>query len=157
MHPNTNGMAEQLKCAYGAISTATAASTGDDTEVNGAALDVNGKYGSLKVALQYTTALTEDKTLSLTANLQTADDSSFAVNAEDMGDALTKTAFATGGSGGTTETGIVELDFDLRGARRYVRIQYTPDLSHTSTDTCTVAAAYVLAGANTQTIGSKSN
>ena len=156
MHPNVNGMAEQLKCAYAAISTALAAGTGDDTEVNGAALDVNGKYGSLKVALAYTATLTSTKTLSLTANLQTADDSSFSVNAEDFGVAMAKTAVA-GGEGVTSATGIVELDFDLRGARRYVRIQYTPDLSHSGTDTCTVAAAYVLAGATTQPIGSKSN
>jgi hypothetical protein len=156
MHPTENGMAEQLKCAYGAISTATAAGTGDNTEVDGAALDVNGNYGSLKVCLAYEAALTSEKTLSLTANLQTADDSSFSVNAEDFGDALTKTEVA-GGTGITSATGVVELDFDLRGARRYVRIQYTPDLSNTGTDTCTVAAAYILAGATEQPIGSKAN
>ena len=159
MIPVTNGMAEQLKCEYAAISTATAGSTGDNTEVNGAALDVNGNYGSLKVAVVYTTTLTEAKTLTMKSmNLQTADDSSFTENVADYGDAITAdTLVATGGTSGSTHTGIFEMDFDLSAARRYVRVQYKPDLSHTSTDTASFAATYILAGATEQPIGSKAN
>jgi len=159
MQMNTTGMAEQLKCEYGAISSALAAGTGDNTEVNGAALDVNGNYGSLKVMIAYTTTLTEDKTLTMkTANLQTADDSSFTENAADFGDAITAdTVLATGATSGSTSTGLIEMDFDLSAARRYVRVQYKPDLSHSGTDTATFSASYILAGAKEQPIGSKSN
>ena len=68
----------------------------------------------------------------------------------DFGDALAATVVATGGSGGSTVTGVVELDFDLTGAEAYVRAQYTPDLSATGTDTATLAVTYVLCGAESQ-------
>jgi hypothetical protein len=157
MHPNANGLAEQLKCVYAAHTTATAASTGDNTEVNGAALDVNGDYQSLKVVIAYSAALTSTETISFTANLQTADVHTFNDGSqEDYGDALSKTAVA-GDTGVTSATGVVELDFDLRGAKRWVRVQYTPDLSAGGTDTLAASAVYILGGSRVQPIGSKAN
>lgn len=41
----------------------------------------------------------------------------------------------TGGTGGTTQRGIVRFGANIQGARQYIRIKYTPDLSASGTDT----------------------
>lgn len=155
MHPNVNGGAELLRCQLGKVSTATAAGTGDDTAVNCDAVDVHGNYGFMKVALAYSAALTSTKTLSITAKVETSDVSNFATKS-DFGTAMAKTAVA-GGEDVTSAAGVLEFDFDLRGAKRYVRFVYTPDLSASGTDTATLCATYVLGGAAEQPITAKSN
>jgi hypothetical protein len=42
---------------------------------------------------------------------------------------------STGGTGGTANNRTVVLQADLKGANRYVRFDYTPQLSAASTDT----------------------
>ena len=54
---------------------------------------------------------------------------------------------STGPSGGGTRTGVIELDFDLSGADRYTRLQFTPNLSASATDVAELSAVYILAGA----------
>ena len=65
----------------------------------------------------------------------------------DFGDALASVTVATGPSGGGTRTGVIELDFDLSGADRYTRLQFTPNLSASATDVAELSAVYILAGA----------
>lgn len=155
MHMNTQGLAETLAARFAAISSATAGGTGDTTEVNGAYVDRQG-FSSLKVLIPYSAVLAATKTLSITANLQDAT-SSAGAGVADFGSAMASAVVATGPTGGGTVTGVVELDFDVSGADQYVRVQYTPDLSATGTDTANLAAVYVLGGAQVQPVTAKAN
>lgn len=155
MHMNAQGIAETLAARFAAVSSATAAGTGDATEVNGAYIDRQG-FSSLKVLISYSAVLAATKTLSIAANLQDAT-SSAGAGVADFGAAMASTVVATGATGGSTETGVVELDFDISGADQFVRVQYTPDLSNTGTDTASLAAVYVLGGAQVQPVTAKAN
>lgn len=139
----------RCRSAFALLATAVAAGTGDNTEASGPYADrvVAGKgYAkSAKLVISYSATLAAAATLSITANIQ--DHSANTGAGEDFGAVLAKTVVATGGSGGTTETGTIELDFDISSAERYVRAQITPDLSAASTDTATVSAAWVFFGA----------
>lgn len=128
----------------------TAAGTGDATEFNGALIDRKGFY-SLDVALAFTAALQADETLSFIANFQDADEldgSGVADVSTDYAEALTSTLAATGDSGGSTETGSIQFGVDLTMFRRYVRVQITPDLSASGTDTAKISSLYILGGAD---------
>lgn len=142
------------RTAFAAINkTATAAGSGDATEVDGSFFDRlqsdAGPFLSAKLVITYTTTLTATKTLSFAVQFQDATSSGAAAVA-DYGDAIAATVVATGESGGSTETGTVEIDIDLAAAREFVRAQITPDLSASGTDTCEWSAAYVLFGPKTQ-------
>lgn len=155
MHMNAQGIAETLAARFAGIASATAGGTGDATEKNCAYIDRQG-FSSLKVVIAYSAALAEDKTLSIASNLQDAT-SSAGAGVADFGDAMASAVVATGGTGGSTETGVVELDFDISGADQYVRLQFTPDLSATGTDTATLSAVYILGGAQVQPVTAKAN
>jgi hypothetical protein len=142
MNPTMNDSGAYIAGRYGATGTLTAAGAGDNTEVNGEWIDRRG-FHSLTVFLGYTTALTATKTLSLAANIQDATDSS-GTGAADFGTPYPATVQATGAG---TVKGVRKLTFDLRMAASHVRVQFTPDLSHSGTDTATVWAIYVLGGA----------
>jgi len=146
MHASMQNAGALIAARYGVNNIdVVAGGSGDAVEVNGAWIDRRG-FSSLKVIIPYTATLGAGETLAVAANLQDASDGN-GTGAADFGDALTSTAQATGESGGSTETGVVELDFDLSGADRYVRIQFTPNLSRANTDTAALSAHYVLAGA----------
>lgn len=125
---------------------ATAAGTGDATELDSASFDrvTNGRNMlSAKLIVAVEATLQSGATLSVAANMQdSADDSAFA----DFGTALANAVVLTGPSGGGVARGVRELDVDLSAARRYIRAQATPDLSATGTDTCTMAVVIVLGG-----------
>lgn len=130
----------------------TAAGTGDATEVDCAYVDRQG-YMSLKVVIVYRAVLASNNTLSIAANLQ--DDADGSGAGTDFGTAYASTVVATGDSGsGSTETGVVEMDFDISGAKRYVRLQFTPDLSDTTSpaDTAELSAVYILGGSDTNPV-----
>jgi hypothetical protein len=144
MNPTMSDSGAYIAGRYGATGTLTAAGAGDNTEVNGDWIDRTG-FQSLTVFLGYTSSLTAAKTLSLAANLQDATDTS-GTGAADFGDAYASAVQATGAG---TKTGVRKLTFNLHMASSHVRIQFTPDLSHTGTDTATVWVIYVLGGAET--------
>lgn len=135
--------------AFQAINkTATAASTGDATEVDGAWVDRKGDYGvamSAKLVIAFTAALGQGNTLSFAANFQDADTIGGS-GAADYGDAIVATVAATGDSGGSTETGTFEIDVDLGGARQFIHAQVTPDLNRANTDTLEWSAVLVFFG-----------
>jgi hypothetical protein len=130
-------------CGAGA---ATAGGTGDNTEVDGVWIDRLG-YLSAKLIVGVRAVLGQGETVTLAANLQDAADSA-GTGAADYGAALAATTAATGGSGGSTEHGRIVADFDLSGARRYVRAQFTPNLSRANTDTAIAYAVLMLGGAD---------
>lgn len=123
----------------------TAGGTGDATEADGGWIDRQG-FDSLDAVIAFTTALAADQTLTIAANFQDADTIGGS-GAADFGEAHAATVYATGDSGGSTETGVAQIGIDLTMARRYVRIQFTPNLSRANTDTANLQQTYILAGA----------
>jgi hypothetical protein len=147
---NTKDFGACIKPMFAAVETdVTAGGSGDDTEVNGAWIDTRG-FESLEAIISFTATLAANETLSLAAQVQHAS----LANGSDGEDvstdhikALASTAVATGEAGGSTETGVHALGIDLTMLKRYVRVQFTPDLSAADTDTAKVGMAYVLGGA----------
>jgi len=134
-----------IKSVYAAGPTnVTAAGSGDNTLVNGSTVDLqaNGYPLSCVAQFNFKTVLTSAKTLSLAYKVQHSSDNG---NWSDFS-TVASTVISTGGSGGTTNTGCTELDVDLSGAYRYVRVAYTPLCSATGTDTANIMASFVLAG-----------
>lgn len=128
---------------YVGAASLTAGGTGDATAVTGATID-RDDYQSGVLAVAYKAVLTEAKTLALAVEVQESSDGS----TWDTAVALrASTVAATGDTGGSTETGLVEFDIDLSGYKRYVRFNFTPDLNATGTDTAVVAAVFTLGGA----------
>lgn len=124
-----------------AITSATAASTGDATEVDGVSFDLSSatykRPNSALFIVDAKTTLTAQKTLTITANLQ--DSANGSTWADITTPAVILTLSATGSGVGT-------LGFDLSTARRYVRIQATPELSADNTDTATFGGVVVFGG-----------
>lgn len=128
-----------------AFTNATAAGSGDATEVDGATLDTStlgARANSVVFVVQAKAVLTATKTLTITANLQDSANGSSWTDITDPATILT----LTGAGGGSTETGAATLGYDLSRARQYVRIQATPDLSNTATDTATIGGVAVFGG-----------
>lgn len=129
----------------GANAAATAGGSGDASKVTGVIIDRAsiGTPQSGVLAVPWTATLAEDKTLSLTYTVVTGAE-------DDLGDGETlvtdTVVLGTGGSGGSTESGCFELDLKLAATGRYVRIDLTPDLSATGTDTAALAAVLVCGG-----------
>lgn len=124
---------------------AVAAGTGDATESSGPYTQRPDGAQSCKLVIAWEAVLTEAKTLSLAVNIQDAS-ASDGTGVGDFGTALAATVVATGGSGGSTVQGVTELDFNLAGAKEYLRSQITPDLNHSGTDTLRLSAVWIFGG-----------
>lgn len=129
-----------------AISALTAGGTGDATAVAGIVIDRKaiGMPLNAVLTLAFTAVLAATKTLSFgTVKIQdSADGTTFA-------DFLTFTdpgVVATGPTGGATVNGQVNLAANLAGARQYLKVLFTPDLSASSTDTANAVAILGFAG-----------
>ncbi len=141
----TNIGSEIAARAGGSVS-AVAGGSGDATEVSSAWFE-RTDMESLVFFIYYKATLAQDETLTLTANVQTASDSS-GTGAADFGDALASAVVATGPSGGGTVEGVSRIDVNLQKstAGAYVRGQFTPDLSAANTDTAILAGVFVVNG-----------
>jgi hypothetical protein len=135
-----------IKTAFAGYADVVAAGSGDDTEVDGPWVDRLG-FESLVASIGFETTLGATETLFIAANLQDADDDAGA-GVADFGTVYASALQATGGGGGTTESGTLELDFDLSDAKRYVRLQFTPDLSAGSADIADLVGQLILGGAS---------
>jgi len=146
MHASKSDAFAGVKTAYAVAGVdVTAGGTGDATEVDCDYVDTQG-LGSLKAVVVYTATLAAAATLSITANFQEDADGNGV--GTDYGAALAATVVATGPEGGGTVKGTVELDLrTVAGADRYLRLQFTPNLSAADTDVAELAAIYVLGGA----------
>ena len=138
-----------LKCYESGVSRALAGGAGDNPEVDGTVVDRQG-YSSCKLVIAWEATLDATETLSLAYTLQEGDASDLS-DAADFGTVVASAVVGTGGTGGTTEAGVVEADYNLvaNPCGRYIRAQYTPDLSRAGTDIATVAAVIILGGADT--------
>lgn len=130
-----------------ANTAATAAGTGDNTAVTGVIIDRNaiGSPQSAVLAIPFTATLAAGETLSIGYTVQEG-------QTDDLTDAETLQAaalavVATGPVGGGTVTGTFEVNVPLMGAGRYVRANFTPDLSAGATDVAALSAVLVFGGA----------
>ena len=121
---------------------ATAASTGDATEVTpGNDIDLR-PYASGVVHISYVTTLTADKTLSfgLQEEHSATDGGSKSADAVLLASTVVKTGAATAEEG----TYDIPIDGDtLSSIGPFVNFLITPDLSHTSADTVTWSATFI--------------
>lgn len=140
LHPSTNLGAftksydGNASANSGAPVLVTAGGTGDGVKVTGQTVDryASGALAdSAVVQTGYLAALTAAKTLSLAHEIQESDDDS----TWDTAVAIEASTVKATGAG--NKRGVDVHDLDLRGRKRYFRINVTPTLSHTSTDTCT--------------------
>lgn len=122
----------------------TAGAGNDGVEQNGNVID-HSPYLSGKLIIAYSAVLAQAATLTIAANLQDASDST-PTDPLDFGTAFASQVVATGGTGGSTEVGTVEIDVNLSSARGFLRAQITADLSAGSIDTVALAAVFVLGG-----------
>lgn len=130
-----------------ANTAATAGGSGDAAAVTGVIIDraALGWPQSAVFAIPFTATLGQGETLSIAATVQSSDDSGLSGPATNA--TLASTVAATGPSGGGTVTGTVEVDVNLSGAGRYVRGNFTPDLSRANTDTAALSAVFAFGGA----------
>lgn len=138
--------AAYLTPVYAAPETAlTAAGSGDNTEITTAQLDLRDqfgtkRFGTLTLALAAVATLTATKALAVKAvRFEHSDDATSWSDVEPGIVALTMLS----NTGGTMANAAV-VDCNLLEAKRYVRAKFTPDLSHTGTDTAKVSALYLL-------------
>lgn len=129
-----------------ANTAATAGGSGDNTAVTGVIIDraALGWPQSAILAIPFTATLAAAATLSIGYTVQhgAASNLSDAATLQTAALAVAATSVAGG-----TETGTFEVSVPLRGAKRYVRANFTPDLSAGGTDTAALAAVLVFAGA----------
>lgn len=129
-----------------ANTAATAGGTGDNTPVTGVIIDraaLNWPTSGV-VAIPFTATLAAAATLSVAITVQDGDNDALS----DAGTFASRAnaVVATGPSGGGTVTGTVELDVNFAGAKRYVRVNFTPDLSAGSTDTAALSGVVAFGG-----------
>lgn len=127
--------------------TATAGGTGDNTKVTGEVIDRLG-FASGIIALNYTTTLAAGKKLSFAVAYEGSDDNStYATEAS-----IQASTQAATSAGGGTVTGVVKIPIDLSGYKRYLKINVTPDLDATGTDTAAWSGSLILGGKDTEPV-----
>lgn len=125
-----------------------AGGAGDNVAQNGPAVDRQG-FLSAVLAVPIQATLAQAATLTINAKLQDSADG--ATGWTDFA-GPTSNLVLTGGAGGSTESGQLELNINLRGARRYVRAVATGDLSAATVDTARFGASIVLGGADSKPV-----
>ena len=124
---------------------AAAGGAGDNTAVTGVIIDrfAIGNPESVVAAIPWTATLGAAATLQIAYTLQSGENSG-------LSDATTlaSAALATVATGAGTFSGTFEANISLRGAGRYVRLNFTPDLSAANTDTAALSGVLVFGGAN---------
>lgn len=126
----------------------TAGGGGDNTEVVGVILDraALGFPQSCVVAIPFTATLAANQTLAIAWDMDEGDASNLS-DAEVLISAAAQVV-ATGPAGGGTVTGTFEANVKLGGAGRYVRLNFTPNLSASGTDTAALSAVIAFGGAD---------
>lgn len=153
-----------IPVAASAHVSATAGGAGNNTAATGLTIDRETlqSYGAgatltnvvpigAVFLLFYDTTLTATKTLSIgTVQVQHSPDNSTWTTLWDQSGTASLTEPAGWPASGVVATatgqGVLAYQADLQGAYRYVRFNFTPDLSNTATDTATLAAVAVLSG-----------
>lgn len=131
--------------------TVTAGAGNDNVEVNGPAIDLlaldgqgKRKFHSCKVGLLWEIVQAGATNFSVAMNIQTANVNTF--NDGSQVDLAPAYALTIVKSGAGTFRGVVPLSVPLVGAKQYIRLQSTVDLSAGGVDTAKVAAWLTLGG-----------
>ncbi len=123
----------------------TAGAGGDNTAVTGVIIDraLIGNPQSAVLAVPFTATLAAGETLSIGYSIEEG-------NAANLSDAavLTSADPVVVATGVGTVTGAFEVNVPLAGAGRYVRANFTPDLSRGATDTAALSAVLVFGGSD---------
>lgn len=139
--PKMSDIGSHVKNVACGAARVTAAGAGDNTAVTGVTIDRLG-YESCKVTAVYKTTLASAQTLSLQMEYQESADGS----TWDTAVVLQAATVAQTGVQ-TNKVGEVSYRLSLGGKKRYIRFNYTPDLSAGSADTADTAAVCTLGGA----------
>lgn len=128
----------------------TAGGAGDNTQVVGQIIDrtLFNYPLSVVVAICAKAVLGASATLTLKTVLLEHGDTSNLADAATFSAPADAVLFTDGGSGGT-QRGQKEYDIDLAGAKRYLRLKFTPDLSAANTDTAECSSALIFGGSDT--------
>lgn len=125
-----------------------AAGAGDNSAVTGLVIDrlALGMPTSAELCLPFTATLAAAATLSLAVTIQHGDNAGLS----DAGtfDSIANGVIATGPGGGGTVAGEIIRAINFKGAKRYVRVNFTPDLSAGGTDIARVGAVLAFGGGN---------
>lgn len=127
--------------------SATAGGSGDDTAASGEWVK-REYYYSGSVLIPYTTSLADGETLAFTVTFEHADDASGS-NAESYDPAYCDSGVENEvvHSGAVSdESGVCQVPVNLQAAKNYVRVNVTPVMSASSTDTASFSAVLVLGG-----------
>jgi hypothetical protein len=146
MTTEIRSIGDKIAVRRAAANTAvTAGAGGDNTEVTGVIIDraALGWPESAVLAIPFTAALAASETLTIAYTVASS-------QADNMASPSTvrTAAAAVVATGAGTITGTFEVNLDLRGAGRYVRANWTPDLSRANTDTAALSAVIVFGGSN---------
>lgn len=140
--------------------TVTAGTTADGNQYDGHIYDRRSPggtnsdlYESMKVIVPYdasiaTTGNTATFSVQVQHSTSTASTAFSDYSDIDGTTANTKTETHTTVAGTSVPSGVVEGDFDLSGANRYVRIQVTATLAATATDTVDMGGIMVMGGSD---------
>ncbi|KKL78897.1 hypothetical protein LCGC14_2020250 [marine sediment metagenome] len=139
-----------------ALNPEEVSTTDDGSERSGYAVDRQGLGSpclSAKLVVPYAASLAAAETATVKVNLQdvTTTTGTWAdYDDKDGSTANTATIGSTASTAAQTVNDVLEVDFDIGSAKRYLRVQVTPTLtaSATETDTVDVAAVIVFGGAD---------
>lgn len=132
-----NGSVVGSSEAANAPSLITAAGTGDAVKVTGETIDLVNHGDSGLLVVTGMASITATKALTMAAELQESSDGSSWDTAEVVY-AATTVASATGENHFAKASAIT-----LKGRKRYIRFNLTPDLTAAGTDTAVYSAAFV--------------
>lgn len=136
-----NSTAKKIQPKVIGSSRAVAAGTGDNTAVeNATGIDTLG-YNSGLIVISGSATLTDAK--SLTLSVSTTDCATLAGSYAAKETLATALVLATSIGGGTVN-GTASFAIDLDSYNRYVKVSFTPDLTHSGTDVSTLSAVLLL-------------
>jgi hypothetical protein len=132
----------------GVAFNSVAAGANDNAEKAGVIIDrtLHGNALSASLIIQYVATLTDAKKLNVGYRIEHGDDAALADTAD-----LIKVLPAAGTvlnapAGGGAASGVTKVDLDLGGAKRYLRVNVTADLSAVGADVAVAAEVLAMGG-----------
>ena len=133
---------KEVTCGFSGTITANNSGSGDNVAITGASIDRLG-YGSAVFCIAYKTTLAASETLAFAVEYQeSADGSNWDTATAIQASTVAATGALTGGLGRVT------FPLNLEGKKRYIRFNFTPNLSASGTDTANVAGVAILGGSD---------
>ena len=138
----------RTKVAYGGDNVAVVAGgSNDNVQQTGVSIDrfATGLPLVGMPMVRFKAVLAAAATLSLAYVVEHSDDNATFVPFQSGAAAVV----ATGPAGGGTVRDGFRVNVDLAGAKQYIRLKYTPDLSAANTDTAELSVTWLLGGQRT--------